>query len=37
MDALSYHVILKELENHIFKHNLIFRDTYMYKQRTLTN
>ena len=36
MDGLSYNVILKELENHIFKRNFIFRDTCMYKQRTLT-
>ena len=29
MNASSYHVISKEVENHIFKHNLIFRDTCM--------
>ena len=29
MDASSYHVISKEVENHIFKDNLIFRDTCM--------
>ena len=27
----------KEVENHIFKHSLIFRHLSMYKQRTLTN
>ena len=36
MAASSYHVISKEVENHIFKHNLMFRDTCMYKQPTLT-
>ena len=36
MAASSYHVITKEVENHIFKHNLMFRDTCMYKQPTLT-
>ena len=29
MNASSYHVISKEVENHIFKYNLIFRDTCM--------
>ena len=36
MAASSYHVISKEVENHIFKHNLMFRDTCMYKEPTLT-
>ena len=36
MAASSYHVISKKVENHIFKHNLMFRDTCMYKQPTLT-
>ena len=36
MAPSSSHVILKEVEKHIFKHNLIFRHTCMYKQPTLT-
>ena len=32
----SYHVISKEVENHIFRHNWIFRHMCMYKQPTLT-
>ena len=36
MAASSYHVISKEVENHIFRHNWIFRHISMYKQPTLT-
>ena len=36
MAASAYHVISKEVENHIFRHNWIFRRTCMYKQPTLT-
>ena len=35
MAASAYHVISKEVENHIFRPNLIFRHTCMYKQPTL--
>ena len=35
--ASAYHIISKEVENHIFRHKLIFRYTCMYKQHTLTN
>ena len=31
MAALPYHVMSKEVENHIFRHNWIFRHTCMYK------
>ena len=34
--ALAYHVISTEVENHIFKHNWIFRHFCIYKQPTLT-
>ena len=36
MAASVYHVISKEVENHIFGHNWSFRHTCMYKQPTLT-
>ena len=36
MAALAYHVILKEVEQHIFKNNWIFRHSCIYKQPTLT-
>ena len=36
MAALTYHVISTEVENHIFKHNWIFRHFCIYKQPTLT-
>ena len=32
MAASAYHVISKEVENHVFRHNHIFRYTCMYKQ-----
>ena len=35
MTASAYHVIWKEVENHIFRHNWIFRHTCIYKQPTL--
>ena len=35
MTASAYHVISKEVKNHIFRHNWIFRDTRMYKQPIL--
>ena len=34
--ASVYHVISKEVENHIFRHNRIFRHTCMHKQLILT-
>ena len=34
MTASAYHVISKEVENHIFKHNWIFRHLCMYNQPT---
>ena len=36
MAASAYHVIWTEVENHIFKHNWIFRHLCIYKQPTLT-
>ena len=36
MAASAYHVILKEVENRVIRHNCIFRHTYMYKQPILT-
>ena len=36
MAASAYHVISVEVENHIFKHNLIFRHLCIYKRPTLT-
>ena len=35
--ASAYHVILKEIEHRIFRHNRIFRHTYMYKKPVWTN
>ena len=37
MAARTYHVISKEVENIVFRHNRIFRHTCMYKQPILTN
>ena len=34
--ASAYHVISKEVKNHVFRHNWFFRHTCMYKQPTLT-
>ena len=34
MAALAYHVISKEVENHIFKHNLIFRHLCIYTKKS---
>ena len=34
--ASAYHVISTEVENHIFKHDSIFRHLCIYKQPTLT-
>ena len=31
MAASAYHVISKEVENHVFKHNRIFRHTFIKK------
>ena len=31
MAASAYHIILTEVENHIFKHDSIFRQLYIYK------
>ena len=36
MAASAYHVISKEVENCVFRHNHIFRRTFMYKQPILT-
>ena len=36
MTASAYHVISTEVENHIFKHDWIFRHLRIYKQSTLT-
>ena len=36
MAALSYHVISKEVVKQIFKRNLIFRHSCIYRQPTLT-
>ena len=36
MAALAYRVISTEVENHIYKRNLIFRNFFIYKQPTLT-
>ena len=36
MAASACHVISTEVENHIFKHNYIFRYLRIYKQPTLT-
>ena len=37
MTASAYHVISKEVENRIFRHNRTFRHTFMYQQPTLTS
>ena len=37
MAASAYHVISKEVENQIFRHNWNFRHTCVYKQPTLTS
>ena len=37
MAASAHHVISKEVENHILRHNWIFRHTCMYEQPALTN
>ena len=34
--ASAYHIISKEIEDHIFRHNRIFRHKYMYNQPKLT-
>ena len=36
LSASAYHVISKEVENHIFRHNCMFRYTCMHKQPILT-
>ena len=36
MAASAYHVISKEVENWVFRHNCIFRHTCLYKQPILT-
>ena len=36
MTASAYHVILKEVENRVFRHNRILRHTCIYKQPILT-
>ena len=36
MAVSEYHVIPKEVENRIFRHNSIFRHTGMYKQLIFT-
>ena len=36
MAVSPYHIVSKEVENRIFKHNCIFRHTCMYKQPILT-
>ena len=37
MTASAYHVISKEVEKRIFRHNRTFRHTFMYQQPTLTS
>ena len=36
MASSEYHVLSKEVQNRIFKHNFIFRYTWIYKQSILT-
>ena len=35
MTTLAYHVISMEVENHMIRHNWIFRHTCIYKQPAL--